>query len=113
MKASRKPKFQLPPHLSSNDWVADPMRCLALAVIQNALDDIALRRGNTDTFNVHPWSYMPQKYAGEIVTPEEVIEWLSSEGCEFWCAAAGIHPDDVSREALARMIARDDAIWLM
>jgi hypothetical protein len=95
------------------DYTYWPLRLLALAVIRNALDDIALRRGVNAGFNVHPWAYRALKYERELICVEEVIEWLNSENCEFWCDIAGLDPGEVSREALNRMLMRDDGVWVM
>jgi hypothetical protein len=94
----------------SEPWPMHAARSLALAVIQRALDDIALRIKTQDKFRPHAWCGLQ---AGDLVCVEEVLAWLSTENCEFWCDLAGLHPDDVAREAERRMRERDDAIWLM
>jgi hypothetical protein len=94
----------------SEPWPMRAARSLALAVIQRALDDIALRIGMQDRFRPHAWRGLQ---SDDLVCVEEVLDWLSTENCEFWCDLAGLHPDDVAREAERRMIERDDAVWLM
>ena len=84
-----------------------PMRCLALAVIAQALDDICYR--TSERFGRRPAHQMSRDDEARL----EALAWIcDGESFDAWCEAAGLAPEAVWQECAER-VALTPLGWLL